>query len=351
MATKITIAAVGDILMWRKQIASAKIPGKNLYSFDSMFKEVAPFLHSADLAIGNLETTLSGREKVYQMRNPNTTYPMFNCPDELAGTLKRAGFHVLTTANNHCMDRGVNGLKRTLEVLDKQQLFHTGTFRNPKEADTPLILNIKGIKVAILSYTYGTNYISIPKDSSYIVNLIQPSKIIRDIRHARSNADLVIVSLHFGREFHRYPSDFQKDTVQLLWKNGADIILGAHPHVIQPMISRNIKGTDGTEKRVFAIYSLGNFISDRMLNNLHADSGMILKLNVIKDDKGRIQINNIRYIPTWMHKRSINSITKFRVLPVKKILQSPDHLLTKEDLTIMKKVWNNTTTHLKGNPI
>ncbi len=159
---------------------------------------------------------------------------MFNCPNELAGTLKRAGLHVLTTANNHCMDRGVNGLKRTLQVLDQHQLYHTGTFRNPAEASKPLILNVKGIKIVILSYTYGTNYIPIPKNSPSIVNLIHPPKIVHDIHIVQPNVDVVIVSLHFGREFHRYPSDFQKGLVELLWKNGADIILGAHPHVIQP---------------------------------------------------------------------------------------------------------------------
>ncbi|WP_339061275.1 hypothetical protein [Tepidibacillus marianensis] len=117
-----------------------------------------------------------------------------------------------------------------------------------------------------------------------------------------------------------------------------------------PMVSRKIKRADGTEKRVFAIYSLGNFISDRMLNNLHADSGMILKLTIIKDDKGKTQLNDISYIPTWVHKRYTNGIAKFRVLPIKKFLQSPDRFLTNQDLSTMKTVWNNTTTHLKGNP-
>ncbi|TCS83148.1 CapA family protein [Tepidibacillus fermentans] len=348
MATKITIVAVGDILMWRKQIASAKIPGKNQYSFGSMFQEVAPFLRNADLTIGNLETTLSGREKIYQRRNPKTTYPMFNCPDELALTLKKVGFHVLTTANNHCMDRGVNGLKRTLNVLDQNQLLHTGTFRNQKEADTPLVLNLKGIKIAIFAYTYGTNYIAVPKSTPWLVNRIYLKKMQNDIASIRSQVDLVIVSLHFGREFYRYPNEKQKKIVDFLWRNGADIILGSHPHVIQPMITKKIKRIDGIEKRVFAIYSLGNFISDRMFNNIHADSGIILKLVIHKDSSGSTSIEDIYYIPTWVHKIPTKGIPKFRVLPIKKFLQNPDRWLTKNDLDTMKMVWSNTTSHLKG---
>ncbi|MFV9511536.1 CapA family protein [Tepidibacillus sp. LV47] len=348
MATKITIAAVGDILMWRKQIASAKIPGKDLYSFDSMFQEVAPFLRDADLTIGNLETTFSGREKVYQKRNPKTKYPMFNCPDELATTLKKIGFNLLTTANNHCMDRGVKGLKRTLNVLDRNQLLHTGTFRNQKEASTPLILNLKGIKIAIFAYTYGTNYIEVPKNTPWLVNLIHLKKMQKDIALVRSKVDIVIVALHFGREFHRYPNEKQKNIVDFLWRNGADIILGSHPHVIQPMVTKKIKRIDETEKQVFAIYSLGNFISDRMFQNIHADSGMILKLVIHKDSSGSTSIEDIYYIPTWVQKIPTKGIPKFRVLPINKFLQNPDQWLTKNDLYTMKMVWSNTTSHLKG---
>ena len=348
MAEKITIAAVGDILMWRKQIASAKVPGKDQYSFDSMFKEVTPILRNADLTIGNLETTLSGREKNYQKRNPKTTYPMFNCPDELATTLKRIGFDVLTTANNHCMDRGVNGLKRTIQVLDRHQFYHTGTFQNQKEANTPLILTRKNIKIAILAYTYGTNYISVPKDKSWLVNRIHPQKIQNDIRAVRGKVDLVIVALHFGKEFRRYPNDKQKSLVTQLWKSGADIILGAHPHVIQPMVSQKIKTNDGKVKKVFAIYSLGNFISDHMFKNIHADSGMILKLDITKDDSGATSLTDVSYIPTWVHHITKNGFTKFRVLPIQRFLQNPDYLLKKADIETMRQVWRNTTSHLKG---
>lgn len=347
MATQIEIAAVGDILMWRRQIASAKVPRKDQYRFDSMFREVAPYLKKADLTIGNLETTLSGRDTTYQTRNPKTGFPMFNCPDELAATLKRAGFDVLTTANNHCMDRGVNGLKRTLNVLDKHGIAHTGTYRSYTASCDYLIKEVKGIRIGILAYTYGTNYIPVPKDQPWLVNRIHLNKMIRDIQHLKSKqADLIIVSLHFGKEFYRYPNQRQKDIVAKLLANGADIILGAHPHVLQPIVYRKIKDTAGTSKRKFAIYSLGNFISQMMWNNTHTLSSVILYLTVQKDDQGQTGVIGFRYVPTWVQERRTPYGTQYRVLPIRKFLKQPDSKLSAEDLQTMRRMLLNTTRHL-----
>lgn len=339
MTTEITVAAVGDILMWGKQIASAK--KNDGYSFDAMFRHVSSYLRSADVTIGNLETTLSGRENKYQRKNPRNGYPMFNCPDELAGTLKRNGFKVLTTANNHCMDRGVRGLKRTLNILDRHGISHTGTFRSEKEAKNYLILEKKGIKLGILAYTYGTNGIEVPSSMPWLVNRIRRSKMLEDLRILRRKADIIIVALHFGREFHRFPSDKQKATVQLLLKNGADVILGAHPHVIQPMMLRNGK---------FVIYSLGNFISARMRNNLHTESGVILKLRIRKENDGDAFVSSVSYIPTWTQQETGTGKKRYRVLPVRKFLHKSDSPLSRSDLETLRKVWRNTTQHLKGNP-
>lgn len=347
MAT-IKIAAVGDILMWRKQIQSARFGGTGKYSFDSMFKEVTPYLKAADLTIGNLETTFSGRERNYQKRNPATGYPMFNCPDELASTLKKAGFDMLTTANNHCMDRGIDGLKRTVRILDQHGLAHTGTYRTREDSKKYLVVNKKGIKIGILAYTYGTNYIPVPKDSSWAVNRINDKQMISDLHKLRGQVDLIIVALHFGREFYRYPNKRQQQLVQKLFRNGADIILGAHPHVIQPMAVYRFKQSDGTVKRKFVIYSLGNFISVRMFNNLHSESGVILNLIIKKNEKGETRITDIQYIPTWVHRRNKKTGMTFRVLPIRKFINNPDPYLIAKDLSTMQQVWKNTTSHLKG---
>jgi poly-gamma-glutamate synthesis protein (capsule biosynthesis protein) len=335
MTTEITVAAVGDILMWGKQISFAK--NRAGYSFDSMFRQVSSYLRSADLTIGNLETTLSGREKKYQKKNPRNGFPMFNCPDELAAALKKSGFDVLTTANNHCMDRGEKGLKRTLNILDRHGISHTGTFRSQKEAKRFLIKEKKGIKVGILAYTYGTNGIAVPSSKPWLVNRIRRAKMLKDLHDLRKKADIIIVALHFGREFHRYPSEKQKSIAQLLLQNGADVILGAHPHVIQPMVQNNGK---------FVIYSLGNFISARMRNNLHTESGVRIR----KEEDGNTVVSSVSYIPTWTQQESANGKKRYRVLPVRKFLRHPDSHLSKNQLETMRKVWRNTTNHLKETP-
>ncbi|MBO8162907.1 MAG: CapA family protein [Brevibacillus sp.] len=350
MTTRVKIAAVGDILMWRRQIHSARMGKEQRYSFDEMFREVAPYLQSADLTIGNLETTLSGRESRYQRTNPKTGWPMFNCPDELAGALKRAGFDVLTTANNHCMDRGVQGLKRTLRVLDQHQLAHTGTFRTREEAQSFLVKEVNGIKFGILAYTYGTNRIPVPKSKPWLVNRIRKNKIIHDLKRLRPNVDVIIVALHFGQEFKRHPNASQRALVRALFQHGADIILGAHPHVLQPMYVKQMENAVGLKKK-FVIYSLGNFISDRMLNSLHADSGVIVNINVEKNNQGQVRISDVHYVPTWVHKPVRQGKLRFCVLPIRSALVNPSLALSQRDRRTMRRVWKNTTSHLKGKPL
>lgn len=342
----IHIAAVGDILMWKRQIASAKLPGMTSYAFDSMFKEVTPYLRRADLTIGNLETTLSGRESVYQTKNPKTGWPKFNCPDELAGALKRAGVDVVTTANNHCMDRGIKGLRRTLEVLGKQGLAHTGTYRTRMQSQQLLVRNVKGIRVGILSYTYGTNGIPVPNEMAWAVNRIQITKIRTDIQRIKKQADIALVVLHFGSEFQRFPNAKQKLLVQQLFQHGADIVLGVHPHVLQPMVLKRVREPSGHWTRKFVVYSLGNFISDGMMGKIHSDSGVIVDIAVVKDEKGAVRVDSVRTVPTWVHKFSHHGMTRFRVLPVRPLLKNPDDKLKAQDLETMKQVYDVTSRHL-----
>lgn len=344
--TKIQIAAVGDILMWRRQIQSARRPGGQ-FEFDGMFREVASHLDATDLVIGNLETTLSGKETVYQQTNPKNGYPMFNCPDELAVALKRAGIDVLTTANNHCLDRGVTGLRRTLDVLDRHGLGHTGTFRTPAEARRPLIRNVSGIKVGLLSYTYGTNALTVPPGEGYTVNRINPARIVRDISRIRPQVDVLLVALHFGTEFCRYPNERQKELVALCFRHGADVVFGAHPHVLQPVALKASKDAQGVIKTRLAAYSLGNFVSDRMFHSLHADSGVILKFNVEKFPDQAARVVHVETIPTWVHRYTEKGRLHFRVLPVRRFLKQPDSRLSAQDRKTLQTVWDTTTKHVR----
>jgi poly-gamma-glutamate synthesis protein (capsule biosynthesis protein) len=321
---QITIAAVGDLLMKSEIIDSAK-QGDG-YSFDSIFEPIKPYLMNHDLTIGNLETTFSGNRKLGRMgirpkcncpmerRNPRTGYPVFNCPDALAATLKNAGFHVLTTSNNHCMDGGSAGLKRTLKVLDQHGLKHTGTSRTLDEANQHLIMRVKGVNIGILAYTKGTNAISVPR--RWMVNSFDRKRMIADIRLLKSRADFIIVCLHFGKEYQTYPSRDQKQLMQFLFKQGVNVILGSHPHVLHPVTQTVMKDNDGKVRNRVAASSLGNFVSSKLTRSESTIRGMILSLTLSKNESGVIDVNKIDQIPTIVEKRKADKTT-FTVVPVK----------------------------------
>jgi poly-gamma-glutamate synthesis protein (capsule biosynthesis protein) len=312
-----------------------------------MFNKVAPLLKNADLTIGNLETTLSGREKYYQRVNTEIGGPSFNCPDELAETLKRSGFDVLTTANNHCLDRGIAGLKRTLDILDKSGIYHTGTFRSYEESAGKLIINVKGIKVGILACTYGTNGYELPEQEAWAVNYLD-EKILPQVYEMRKAADLTIACMHAGREFTSVPTKKQMYWVQQFFEHGADIVLGVHPHVIQPMMFKKVRDIDGIEKDRFAAFSLGNFISDLLWDDTNTITGMILNLEVTKNTPGNAVITNIEYTPTWVLQSQVDNNNHFVLLPISKYLNNSNSTLASGTLDDMKKAWGNTKALLGG---
>lgn len=362
MSTDITIAAVGDFLVKTRVINSARVSGERGYVFDKIFEPIASYLRDADFTIGNLETNFGGTgsenkpsqktiDAVYSVvkRHPKTGWPMFNCPDQFAGTLKNLGFDVLTTANNHCMDCGIGGLKRTLKVLDSNGLAHTGTYRSHSESQQYLIKEVNGIRIGVLAYTKTTNKIPVPSEYAWAVNLIAPSKIIADIKKVKAQgADLVIVCMHFGREYGMFPNDQQKELVPLLFRNGADIILGAHSHVIQPALFYKVKDVTGVSKQRFAIYSLGNFISTRLYWNDHTLTGLITRIHIRKNDDGTTQIMHAEFIPTWVRITKSGGRSVFRVLPLKETIKKQTDVDVNE-LNRMKNMYEHVKRHIKRN--
>ncbi|WP_419876077.1 CapA family protein [Candidatus Pristimantibacillus sp. PTI5] len=336
MSTEFKLAATGDILMIGPLLKSAKHLNKNSYSFESVFQNVNPLFKQADLVIGNLETPLAGPEARYTQPNPRTGFTMFNCPDELAPALKESGFHVLTTANNHCMDRGTKGLVRTLEVLDGHGLAHTGTYSSNPGADNHLILDVKGIKVGIASYSKGTNKIPLPSDKAWMVNQIDPSnhkKTAEHVRRLASLADVVVVCLHIGKECRHIPLKHSQRLVNLLMANGAHIILGHHPHVIQPAFA--------TKDDRFAIYSLGNFISTRLYRKPATNCGVVLQLTVKKETDGRVAVTESNLIPTWSTRLNTANGVKYRILQIHQTLLKPESGQSLSDWKLMRKVWKD----------
>ena len=303
--TTIHMVAFGDTMAHLTNIKNAYDPTTKDYDFSNVFKNVRSYLEKGDITIGNLETTFAGSAKGY------TGYPTFNCPEILGQNLKDMGVDVLTTANNHCMDKGNSGLVSTLNFLDEYGIDHTGTARSEEEQNTILIKDVNGIKIAFLCYTYGTNGITIPKDKPYSVNLIDKDLMKKHIEMAKAqNVDVICVSMHWGIEYKVTPNAQQKELADFLFQNGVDIILGSHPHVLEPMEKRTITLADGTTKDGFIIYSLGNFVSGQIYAN--TKSTVILDIQLTKNSEGTIAIDEITYTPVYLYDSGANAKTRNR---------------------------------------
>ena len=306
-----SLAAIGDVMCHNTQYKDAYNSSTDSYDFSYVFEDIQTYIQSADISIGSLETTFAGKDRGY------SNYPTFNSPEQLAYDLSEMGLDVLSTAGNHALDKGFSGLSNTLDVLDDANISHSGTYRTQEDRDSVLIEDVKGVKVAILSYTYGTNGIPVPSDKEFCVNLIDKDLIKKDIENAKSqNADVIISCMHWGIEYQTTPNDEQEDLADFLFENGVDIILGNHPHVLQPMEKRSVTLADGTVKDCFVVYALGNFICDQ--NSENTRNSIILNLDITKNAGGKISIDKVDYVPIYMYKNLNLSIRKMKLLDIEK---------------------------------
>lgn len=242
----------GDIMGHDAQIESAYNLLTNNYDYNPVFTEIDTILQAFDFAIGNLELTFAGK--------PFKGYPRFSSPDEMADAIQNAGFTHLVTANNHSCDNGKLGIERTLKILRQKKIPHTGTFlnREDRKKRNLMLLEKDSVKIGILNYTYGTNGIAIPKPC--IVNLNKKEQIATDIENAKkSNLDFLIIFIHWGYEYKTSESKEQRELAKFIFKSGADLIIGSHPHVIQPV--KYVKHSSNDSNLV--VYSLGNFVSNQ----------------------------------------------------------------------------------------
>ena len=306
-----SLAAIGDVMCHNTQYMDAYNSSTDSYDFSYVFDDIQNYIKSADISIGSLETTFAGKDRGY------SNYPTFNSPEELAYDLAEIGLDVLSTAGNHALDKGFLGLCNTLDVLDDANISHSGTYRTQEDRDSVLIKDVKGVKVAILSYTYGTNGIPVPSDKNFCVNLIDRDLIKQDIENAKSqNADVIISCMHWGIEYQTIQNKEQENLADFLFENGVDIILGNHPHVLQPMEKRSVTLEDGTVKDCFVIYALGNFICDQ--NSENTRNSIILNLDITKNPDGKISIDKVDYVPIYMYKNSNLNIRKMKLLDIEK---------------------------------
>ena len=308
-----TMTAIGDSLCHNTQYWDAYNKETGEYDFSYVYEDIRDYTKYTDITIGSLETTFAGEERGY------SNYPTFNTPDSLAKALKNIGVDIISLAGNHALDYGYTGLCRTIDVLDDAGISHLGTYKTAEEQEQLLIKNIKGVNIAFINYTYGTNGIPVPSGKEYCVNLIDKDLIKKQIQQAKEQkVDIIVACMHWGTEYRTTANSEQEELANFLFENGVDIILGNHPHVLEPMEKRTITLEDGTEKEVFVVYALGNFTADQR-DEITRDSA-ILNLTITKNIDGKISIDKVDYVPIYMYKNTTVSTHKFKILDIEKTI-------------------------------
>lgn len=300
-----TLVGIGDILI--HGIVYKDVNVGDSYNFKPLLADVKPYIEGADISFANQETMIGGKEIGL------STYPTFNSPTEVGDALKDAGIDIVSMANNHTLDRGETAIKNAIQHWNNIGMLYTGSYLNKEDKQTIRTLKANGITFSFLAYTYGTNGIPIPEGKDFLVNTINLEAMKNDIAKAKSISDAVVVSVHFGNEYQRMPNDNQKKLVRELANAGANIILGHHPHVLQP--TEWVERDDG--QKTFVIYSLGNFLSGQ--KGIYKEIGGVLKLDVQKTIKGSgvdIEIKNPSFLPTIVRK---TAVSKYTVVPLKNV--------------------------------
>jgi poly-gamma-glutamate capsule biosynthesis protein CapA/YwtB (metallophosphatase superfamily) len=300
--TRLSLLFIGDIMQHDSQISAAYDPVNKRYDYTPCFQYIKPYIESADLAIGNLELTLAGP--------PYKGYPQFSSPDELLIGLKDMGMDVLVTANNHCVDTGKKGLERTIDMLDSMDILHTGTFKESVDRlnDHPLLIEKDSFRISLLNYTFSTNGLPVTKPN--IVNRIDTAVIRRDLILAKAQKpDVIIVFVHWGVEYQSLPNAQMKMVTEFCFNNGAQMVIGAHPHVLQPMEWRK-------DKNQFVAYSLGNFVSGQ--RKRYTDGGAVVYMELekikFKPDSAVTQIDSAGYLLEWVY-RTTDAKKKYYIVP------------------------------------
>ena len=333
---RLRIVFAGDVMGHDSQINAAYVDSSETYDYRPCFSLLKSYLQECDVAVANLEVTLAGP--------PYKGYPRFSSPDALLDGLMNAGFNVLVNANNHALDRGSEGLQRTLEVTERKGMILTGSFLTPgsREQTYPLLLEKNDILLAMLNYTYGTN--GIQADTPNIVNYIDTLLIQRDIQKAKLvGPDIVIASIHWGKEYQREEDESQRQLASFLFRKGVDVIIGSHPHVVQPVVYTQ---TD-TGYQQLVVYSLGNFISNQ--RDRYRDGGIIFGLELEKTDRTRI--SGFDYLPVWVRKPLDGGKHVFRLIPASLAGEELDEMgFSDTELSSLQQFYQDTRDHLSNVP-
>lgn len=291
----------GDIMQHQTQLEMAD-NGNREYSFTYCYRHISQFVKGADISVANLETTIGS--------SGYSGYPSFCAPDSFLYAVKEAGFNTLLLANNHCLDKGKRGALYTLNLLDSLGITHCGLYRNAEEREKryPVIIEKKGVRVALLNYTYGTNGRETP--APMIVNLIDKEMMAADIEKARAmKVDAIIACMHWGDEYVSLPPARVKEMSKWLLQQGVSHIIGNHPHVIQPI---EVRENGETPDRHVVVYSTGNLVSNMSLRG--TDGGAIIKMKLVKI-LNYTRPAAIRYLLTWIAPKQSDGKRDFTIYP------------------------------------
>lgn len=306
----LTLMFIGDVMSHMPQVTAAQ-QEDGTYDYAPCYRFLAPYIASADICIANMEVPLAGA--------PYSGYPQFSCPDNMMSQLYEAGVDVFLTSNNHTCDKGAKGIRRTIQVMDSLGIPHVGTYLDSVDFQqrNPLIVEKNGFRIAILNYTYGTN--GIPAPNPFIVNLLDSACIARDVARARElKADYIIVMPHWGIEYERHQNKKQMGYANYMYDCGADMVIGGHPHVVQPITLEN-KNQLGVPQRITA-YSLGNFVSNQ--RKRYTDGGIIVQCQLVRDTTGIIQITHYEYLPYWVYRGVCQGKFQYHILPAKHAVEN-----------------------------
>ena len=301
----VTVALTGDVLVhdsvWESaRHAARRTRSKAEFDFVPMLASLRPVISGADLAICHMETPVA------PAGGPYSSYPLFSVPREVVHGLARIGYDACSTASNHSVDRGFDGVVRTIDALDREGLAHTGTSRSPAGAKNPVILDVEGIRIGWLSYTYGTNGMPVDADKPWSINLIDPARILRDARRARAQgADAVLVALHWGDEYSHEPSEFQVSLAKRLTRSpDITMIYGHHAHVTQPITKVNGK---------WVVYGLGNLLADQATVAPGVNDGLVAVVTLSQTGDSPARVTKMATVDTHIQ-RSAPPYGELRVL-------------------------------------
>lgn len=344
-----TIRTCGDVIMHEPLLDTAlSYGGGSEYSFDAYFSTIKEVMADADWTVINIEATLHKNKYGY------SGYPQFSTPPSILDTLIDCGVDMLTMCNNHMLDGFWDGLRESIGLVDAAGLKHVGAYTTPEEYNTPEIMEICGIKVGFLNYNETTNTMDQKSDSAateYGFRYIKNADFTQQVQVLRNaGADVVVGYMHWGDEYERTPEASTKKYAQQLVAAGVDIVIGGHPHVVQPCEYVTATAADGTTRTALVVYSIGNFISDQRLQ--YRDSGFIFDFTIEEQADGTFKITNPTYIPTYVWRWGDEDTGyDYRILPIGQYMENPPAGMSDEEYARMKECWYEIYEQMGGNTV